>query len=226
MAAGAAANRELLDLLRSVRSVRAFLPDAIPRAVLRQVVEAATWAPSARNAQPWYFVVVCDDARKQAVGALYLRAWRQARAFTESADADRDVRDRPGYAAMMRAVDRLAEAIGHAPALVLAGLDTQQLGPMADAQGHILAPQSAYASIFPAVQNLLIAARAFGLGSTLTTVAGLVEGEIRALLGIPATVHIAALVPLGYPRRPFAPVQRKPVESVAFLDAWGNPLKG
>ena len=222
--ADAAVRAALLEVLRSVRSVRDFSPDPIPPAVLWQVVEAATWAPSARNAQPWYFVVVCDAERRAAIGAHYRQAWHAARAFTESVDADRDVRDQPGYAAMMRAVDRLADGMGNAPALVLACIDTQQLGPMADAQGNILAPQSAYASIFPAVQNLLIAARGFGLGSTLTTVANLVETEMRTLLGIPATVHIAALVPLGYPRRPFTPVRRKPVESVAFLDRWGEPF--
>lgn len=125
---------------------------------------------------------------------------------------------------MMRGVDALAEHLDQAPVLVLCGLDTAQLGPMADASGHIHAPQSAYASIFPAVQNLMLAARGLGIGSTLTTVFQAVEGELRSVVALPDHVHIAALIPLGYPRRPFRVSHRKPVAEVAFLDRWGNPL--
>ena len=122
---------------------------------------------------------------------------------------------------MMRAVDHLANRLAEVPVLVLACLDTSRLGPLADGRGNILSPQSAYASIFPAVQNLMLAARGFGLGSTLTTLHGAVEPEVRSALGIPDHVHIAALVPMGYPVEPLRPVVRKPVDEVAFLDAWG-----
>jgi len=124
----------------------------------------------------------------------------------------------------MRSVDALATHLDSAPVIVLALLDTTQLGPMADGHGTILAPQSAYASIFPAVQNLMLAARGLGVGSTLTTVFSSVENELRAAAGIPPHVHIAALVPLGYPRRPFQVTKRKPLEEVAFVDRWGQRL--
>jgi nitroreductase len=123
---------------------------------------------------------------------------------------------------MMRSVDALATHLASAPVIVLALLDTTQLGPMADGRGTILAPQSAYASIFPAVQNLMLAARGLGVGSTLTTVFSSVENEMRAAAGIPPHVHIAALVPLGYPRRPFGVTKRKPVDEVTFIDHWGQ----
>ena len=215
---------DLFESMYSLVSVRRFRSDPVPDACLRQILEAATHAPSARNAQPWYFVAVRDAEKRRAIAALYLQAWRQARSYTAAANADADIEGRPGYGRMMQAVDELAEHVGAAPVLILACLDTAQLGPMADAAGHILSPLSAYASIFPAVQNLMLAARALGLGTTLTTVTQIVEPEIRELAGIPARVHIAALLPLGYPRRPFRVTRRKPVSGIAFLDHWGTAL--
>ncbi len=217
---------DLFEAIRTLRSVRRFRADPVPDAVLRQIIDAATRAPSARNAQPWYFVAVRDPEPKRSIAALYRSAWKLAQAYTASTDADADIKSRAGDATMMQAVNELADHLDRTPVLILACLDTAQLGPMADGAGHILAAQSAYASIFPAVQNLMLAARGFGLGSTLTTVYVSVEAEIRAVVGIPAHVHIAALVPLGYPVEPFRPSKRKPVDSVAFLDRWGRRFSG
>jgi nitroreductase len=108
--------------------------------------------------------------------------------------------------------------------LILACIDTYQLGPLADSSGRILSPQSAYASIFPAVQNLMLAARGLGLGTTLTTVFASAEPQLRNVLGIPDHVRIAALIPLGYPRTPFRVTKRKAVSEVAFVDEWGKKL--
>jgi nitroreductase len=215
---------DLFEAMRTLRSVRRFRPDPVPDAALRQILEAATRAASARNVQPWYFIAVRDGATKQAIARLYLAAWRRAQAYTAAADADADINQRSDYGRMMRAVDHLATHLDRVPVLILACLDTAQLGPLADAAGHILAPQSAYASIFPAVQNLMLAARALGLGTTLTTVYAGAEAEIRTVVGIPPHVHIAALIPLGYPAQPFGETQRKPVDAVAFLDRWRQPL--
>jgi nitroreductase len=215
---------DLFEALHTLRSVRSFRPDALPASVLHAIIEAATHAPSARNAQPWYFLAVRDPDVKRTIAALYLGAWQQAQRYTSEVDADADIKDRPGYRRMMRRVDALATHLDSAPVIVLALLDTTQLGPMADGQGTILAPQSAYASIFPAVENLMLAARGLGVGSTLTTVFSSVEAELRATVGIPPHVHIAALVPLGYPRQPFRATKRKPVGEVAFLDRWGQKL--
>jgi nitroreductase len=213
---------DLFEAIRTLRSVRRFRPDPVPDTALRDIMDAATRAPSARNAQPWYFVAVRELETKRTIASLYRSAWRQAQAYTAATDADADIKGRAGYARMMEAVDQLAGHLDCAPVLILACLDTAQLGPMADGKGHILGAQSAYASIFPAVQNLMLAARGLGLGSTLTTVYAGVEAEIRAVVGIPAQVHIAALLPVGYPTEPFRPTKRKPVDAVAFLDRWGR----
>lgn len=214
--------RDLFEAIRTLRSVRAFRPDAVPDAIVHQIIEAATHAPSARNAQPWYFVAVRDRDTRGAIAALYERAWRQAQTYTQAVDADADIKECAGYTKLMRRVDALATHLDHAPVLILACLDTTQLGPMADGAGTILAPQSAYASIFPAVQNLMLAARAFGVGSTLTTLHSIVEADVRAVAGVPAHIHIAALIPLGYPVHPFRRTTRKPVDEVTFLDRWGK----
>ena len=215
---------DVFEALHTLRSVRSFRPDAIPDSVLRAIIEAATRAPSARNAQPWYFLVVRAPELKRTIASLYLAAWQQAQRYTATADADADIKGQPGYQRLMRSVDALATHLDSAPVIVLALLDTTQLGPMADGHGTILAPQSAYASIFPAVQNLMLAARGLGVGSTLTTVFSSVENELRDAVGIPPHVHIAALVPLGYPRRPFRVTKRKPVDEVTFVDHWGQRL--
>ena len=219
-----ASGGDLFDALHSQRAVRRFRAEPIADAVLREILAAATRAPSARNTQPWAFVAVRDAAAKAAIGRVYLDAWRRAQAFTAAADADADIKERADYAPMMRAVDHLATHLHEAPVLVLCGLDTTRLGPMADGHGTILAPLSAYASIFPAVQNLMLAARGLGVGSTLTTVFHGADADIRAAVGIPAHIHIAALIPLGYPTRPFRATVRRPLDEVAFLDRWASPF--
>jgi nitroreductase len=216
---------DLFTAMHTLRAVRRFRPDPVPESALRQIIEAATRAASARNTQPWKFLAVRSAAKKAEVGRLYDDAWRQAQAYTEQTDADADIRERPDYDRMMRDVNDLAERLHEVPVLILACLDTQQLGPLADSSGRILSPQSAYASIFPAVQNLMLAARGLGLGTTLTTVFAAAEPQLRGVLGIPDHVHIAALVPLGYPLTPFRVTKRKAVSEVAFVDEWGKKLE-
>lgn len=217
---------DLFEALWTQRAVRRFRPDPVPDAVLRDVLAAATRAPSARNAQPWAFLVLRDPARRAALARVYLAAWERARLHTERTDADRDLRDEPEYPGMMRAVDELARSMADVPVLVLACLDTRRLGPLVDAGGRIGSPLAAYASILPAVQNLMLAARGLGLGTTLTTLASAVEERVREAVGLPAFLHVAALIPLGYPARPARPPRRRPLAEVAFLDRWGEPLDG
>jgi nitroreductase len=216
---------DFFTVVDTQRALRRFRPDPVPDAALERMLAAATRAPSARGAEPWYFVVVRDPALRAAIGADYRRAWEAALATTAAADADRDVRDRPHYARMMRAADALARDLGTVPVLIACCLDHAQLGPIAAPGGGLRSPVAAYASIFPAVQNLCLAARALGLGTTLTTLHTAFAPALAARLGIPASVEVVALVPVGYPRDRFGPTRRKPVEEVAFLDRWGVPWR-
>lgn len=215
---------DLFETLHTQRAVRRFRPDPVPDAVLRHVLEAATRAPSARNAQPWHFVAVRDSALRSRLAEIYLSVWEQARAHTERTDADADIKHRPGYGTMMEHVDELARHLAEIPVLVLACLDTSLLGPLVDEAGRIRSPLAAYASILPAVQNLMLAARGLGLGTTLTTLATGAEAAVRDVVGLPAHFHVAALLPLGYPRHRFRTTKRRSLDEVVSLDRYGEPL--
>ena len=211
-------------MIDTQRAIRRFRPDPVPDTVLRRVIEAATRAPSARGAEPWYFVVVRDPARRATIAGYYRRAWDAGAAHTAATDADRDVAARGHYARMMSGAAELARDLATAPVLVACCLDRGQLGPIAP-DWVIRSPVAAYASIFPAVQNLLLAARALGLGTTLTTLHVGFEAALKTLLDIPPLVDVVTLVPLGYPRDRFGPTRRKALDEVAFLDGWGTPLR-
>jgi nitroreductase len=190
----------------------------VPDALVHRLLAAATRAPSARGAEPWGFVVVRDPATRAGLAAAYRAAWTAAAPL---AAADADLRDAPHYARTMRAVGDLAAALDAAPVLIVCGLDHGRLGPIAAPGGGLRAPAAAYGSIFPAVQNLLLAARALGLGATLTTLHRGADAAVRALLAVPAAVELVAIVPVGWPRDRYGPTRRRPVEEVAFCDRWG-----
>jgi nitroreductase len=215
---------EFFAVVDTQRALRRFRPDPVATRDLRRVLDAATRAPSARGAEPWVFVVVRDAALRAEIGRRYRAAWDEGQRLTQATDADRDVRHAAHYARMMRAAADLARTLHEAPVLIACGLDHARLGPLAVPDGSLRAPAAAYASIFPAVQNLMLAARALGLGSTLTTLHRAFEPELKALLGLPPQIEVAALVPLGWPRDRFGPTRRRPVDEVAYLDRWEGPL--
>ena len=216
---------DFFDVVSTQRAIRRFLPDPVPDALLARVLDAATRAPSARGAEPWAFVVVTDAALRAEIGRLYLTAWETAARFTEASDADHDVKTAPHYARMMRGADVLARGLGAVPVHVVCGLDHARLGPIADGAGALRSPGAAYASILPAVQNLLLAARALGLGTTLTTLHRVFEPALRELLGLPSSIEPVVLVPLGFPRDRFGPTRRRPLSEVAHRDRWGTPYE-
>jgi nitroreductase len=217
---------DFFTVVDTQRALRRFRPDPVSDATLRRILSAATRAPSARGAEPWFFVVVRDPRLRAAIGEHYRDAWETGEQFTAATDADRDLKERPHYGRMMAAARELAAHLADAPVLIACCLDHTQLGPIAGPGGVLRSPIAAYGSIFPAVQNLLLAARALGLGTTLTTLHRGFEDALRALLAIPGSVEVVALVPLGYPRDRFGPTRRKPVEEVTFVDRWGRRFGG
>ena len=217
---------DFFTVVDTQRALRRFRTDPVSDTALRRVLAAATRAPSARGAEPWFFVVVRAAATRAAIAARYRAAWEAGERFTAATDADHDLRGRPHYARMMRAARALAADLAAAPVLIVCCLDHRQLGPIAGRDGTLLSPVVAYASVFPAVQNLLLAARALGLGTTLTTLHRGFENDLKALLEVPAAVEVVAIVPLGHPTDRFGPTRRKPVAEVAFLDRWGKPFGG
>ena len=178
-------------------------PDAVPPELIERILEAATHAPSAENSQPWAFVVVRDASVRRAIGELTATSWREA-------GRDRSRRLLPDQ--MFADVDAWATGgLAQAPVHIVVCGDTT-LAP------EFLLPSS----VFPAVQNLLLAAQAEGLGSLLSTLPIHAGDAFRQLLGLPAHVVALALVPVGYPAKPLGPARRQPLAEKVHYDRWGS----
>ena len=208
----------LLDAIYTTRSVRYFRPDPIPDDVVANLIEAATRAPSGRNAQSWRFLVVKDPAVRARLGAVYKEAWDEYSPPSRLA-AVTDPRERRRVESAFHLGAHMGD---EAPVLVMVCAPREESA----AGAGQAATRTAGASIYPAIQNLLLAARAYGIGGTLTTIHLYREAKAKEVLGIPEDVDTYALIPLGYPARPnaFGQLRRKPVGEVAFLDRWGAPL--
>jgi nitroreductase len=209
---------DFADIVRSARAQRRLRSDPIDDATIERILSAARYAPSGMDLRPWRFVVVRDAALRAEIGALYARAWQVGRLVYGAAPATSEREAR-----MIASVEHLAAHFGAAPVIVAACLDRRRLGAMVDERLEWRDPVPALASILPAVQNLILAARAEGVGTVLTTLHRARHGELRALLGIPDEVEVVALLPLGWPEEPFRPLMRPPVREIAWRDRWGEP---
>jgi len=195
---------EFFDVVLRQRACRSFRPDPLDDSLVARVLEAATFAPSAENKQPWVFVVVRHPDRRAAIGDLNRRAWEGG------AKSHSERRLSP---TLLEEVDRGAQGgIADAPVLIVVGGDTR-LGDR-----RVLA-----ASVFPAVENMLLAAGALGLGSALTTLPLVFGDELAEIVGFPFEVEPIAVVPLGWPARSLGPPKRLPVAEKAHRDTFGSP---
>ena len=211
----------LFEAIHTQRSLRRFTDQPVPNEEVARVLEAATRAPSPTNAQPWKFVVVRDAERRRTVADTYRRAWDMAKQFYGDPEKAEDETERR----MLVATDRLAEHLDEAPVFIFCCLDRSRLGPMVTPDlTQLLDPASTYGSVWAAIQNLALAARALGLAATPTTVHRLFEPEVRELLSLPSHVETVALVVMGYPRGQFGPTQRLALQEVAFNERWDEPL--
>jgi nitroreductase len=196
---------DFFEVVHTQRAARSFLPDEVSDETVARILKAATHAPSAENSQPFVFVVVRDPDIRKSIGELTARLWQGgARAAEEG-------RLSPAF---LRDVDSGAMGgIAAAPVLIVVCGDTRlTFAPAMDA------------SVFPAVQNLLLAAHALGLGSTLTTLPVLGGDELPSLLGLPPEIVPVAVVPLGHLPKALAAPRRQPVTEKAHLDRYGNPF--
>ena len=194
------------EAMYSLRAIRRLKPDPIPDEDLRDLLDAARQAPNGGNAQPWHFLVIRDENLRWQFGELYREAWWAKRADQGiHGPADIDPANRTTLSAM-----KLSDEFGAAPAIVVLCATAQGAGAMG--------------SVIPAVQNLLLAARALGIGGTITTLHAVVDERVKELLGIPEEVQIVYAIPLGYPQGNFGPVTRKPLAEVASVDRWGDSI--
>ncbi|GAC1518176.1 MAG: nitroreductase family protein [Acidimicrobiales bacterium] len=199
---------DVFEAIATTRAMRRLDParDVSDADILR-IVEAATKAASGGNSQPVRWVVVRNAEKRRRLGDIYRRSWAPVREFYASrADAT------PAIGPLLNSADHLGEHMGDAPVIII---------PCSAGK-----PGEAESSVFPGVQNLFLAARALGLGTTLTTVHRLNEGEVRDVLGIPDEVNTWAMIPVGYPLGKWAEAKRRPVAEVTYWDTWKNPPPG
>lgn len=206
--------REPMDVLEAIattRSMRRLKTDPIPDDILRSILEAAVRAASSSNQQTWSFIVIRDPVIKKQVQELYYAA-AQVYFANRARNAEPAEKKEQTTAGRVRSsAAHLAEHMHEAPVLVMCcirGDESFTLG----------------SSIYPAVQNFMLAARAFGIGSTLTTIHRGRDAEIKKLLNVPDDVHTAALIPLGYPLGRWGEAKRKPLEEVVFAERFGERL--
>jgi nitroreductase len=206
----AAANTaDLFEIIQTTRSMRRLKPDPVPNKDPKNP-QAGVCALSGGNMQRWRFLVVRDPKVKETVGAYYKRAWDEqvARRYRSGEPAPGTSRER--FQRMLAAAEHLANHIHEAPVWIVPCLE------------GATPTRTSGSSIYPAVQNMLLAARALGLGATLTTLYLNFEQETEAALGLPPNVHSYALLPIGYPMGRFGPVRRIALLDVVYEDRWGQ----
>jgi nitroreductase len=201
---------DLFEIIGTTRSMRRLKPDPVPPELIRKILEAGTAAPSGGNMQRWRFLVVTDPNVKQAVGTYYKRAWDEVVYPRYSVEDSAPGTSPERFRRMLDAAQYLADHIHEAPVWIV------------PCMAGATPSRTAGSSIYPAVQNMLLAARALGLGTTLTTLYLTFEKEVESALGLPADVHSYALLPIGYPIGRFGPVRRVPLAEIVYRDRWGQ----
>ena len=202
----------LFEIIHTTLSMRRLKPDPVPDALIRRILEAGQCAANGGNAQQWRFLVVRDRAIKQAVQVWYQRAFDEVVGPRYRSSPPPAGMDPERYRRQADAAQYLTEHFHEAPVWIVACLED---GPTPN--------RMAGSSIYPAVQNMVLACRALGLGTTLTTRHMLFEKEADAALGLPPGVHSYAILPIGYPMGKFGPVGRGSMKEFVYQDKWGQP---
>jgi nitroreductase len=195
----------LLEGIRTTRAIRRLRPDPVPPELIRKVCEAATFAPSGGNRQPWFFIAVAEPERRAWVAERYRAVFRDYIQPAQRAAED------PSYPESkrrnMRAAVHLADHLHEVPVLLFVAGWTRRGRPQTQA-------------LFPAIQNLLLACRAVGLGACLTTLHLAFGREVDAWLGLPEGCPTCAMIPIGWPRGRYGRPQRRPVDECLFFERW------
>jgi nitroreductase len=205
----------VLEVMRTTRAMRRLKPDPVPDELVREIIEAAVCAPNAGNHQRWCFLVVKDGEIKRRVQVYYRQALEQVISAQYREGPLPPGVTRSAYDRQHASVVHLTDHFHEAPVWIVPCLE--------DPWG---ASRGSGASIYPAAQNILLAARALGLGAVLTTRHLFHAAEVDAIFGLPPNLHSYAIIPIGYPMGKFGPVRRRPLSEVVFLDRWGQELPG
>jgi len=194
----------LFEALYSTRALRRYKPDPVSDELLYQVIDAAIRAPAGGNMQVWHFLIVRDADKRRRIGELYMKTWETyGKQFLENPEV---IDQLPRQMQMVvRATDHLARHIAEAPVHLF-----------------VCGPDQSVGTVYPAIQNVLLACRGLGLASVITGFHRPYTQELQELLGIPEHQVAHALLPIGWPSDKIGPVSRLPVHKVSSLDAWGE----
>jgi nitroreductase len=219
---------ELYDVMRTTFSAREFTSDPVPDGLIATILDHARFAPSGGNRQGWRVIVVRDRATKEALSALTAPAAKRYAAQVALGESPWNTVDptRADAATIERtpAPPRLIEPVIKAPVVLVVCVDLKVVASMDQHLPRVGVISGA--SIYPFAWNILLAARHEGLAGTITTLVVSQEPKIQALLGIPAHVAVAAVMPLGRPATRLTRLKRKPVSEFAMLERWGGPPPG
>jgi nitroreductase len=207
---------DVFEIMHTTRAMRRLKPDPVPDALIGKILRAGACAPNGGNTQRWRFLVVKDAGIKKAVQVYYQRAFDEVVGPRYLKTTPPPGVSREAYDRQHAAVQYLTEHFHEAPVWIVACLE----------EGTTPPTRWSGASIYPAVQNMLLAARALGLGATLTTRHLLYEKETEAALGLPPGVHSYAILPIGYPMGKFGRVGRGPLDDIVYQDRWGERYRG
>ncbi len=207
----------VFETMHSMRAMRRLKTDPVPIEMIRKILDAGIRAPSGQNLQAWAFVVLQEAANKKFFQERYYQAMLDR--FGEALRPKND--DTSSWARIIRSALYLAEHMHEAPVLLLVCGKRDWPFAVPEEKREGKAPPS-YGSIYPCVQNILLACRALGLGASLTTMHQMFEDELQQRLGIPSEFGVVATIPIGFPTGKFGPVRRRPVTEVTHFDRWGQ----
>ncbi len=210
----------IFEIMHSMRAMRRLKPDPVPDELLAKVLQAGVCAPSGQNHQSWSFLVVTDPAGKQFFGERYDH-WMRNRFASRLGNIDDDT----PAGRMAKAAMHLSEHMHEVPVLLFCCGKRDWPFSVPPERRVGLAPPS-HGSIYPCVQNILLACRALGLGASLTTMHQMFEPEMHSYFGIPETYGVVAVIPIGYPAGKFGPVTRDPAPNRTHFNHWGEGKPG
>ncbi len=199
---------ETFEAMGTAVSMRWLKPDPVPAELVDRILWAATRASNPGNVQPWDFVVVRDEETRRDVAEIITSKLGGIRRATSGPRPDNPTQRR-----MLEGARYLVEHLGEAPVIIF--LCGNNVYPPNAPQEHMM-----YSAVFAAAQNLMVAARASGLGAAYTTFQLASEDDIKARLGIPAETKICVTIPVGWPGRDYGTLTRKPLEAVVHYDHW------
>lgn len=211
---------DMLEGIVTTRAMRRYTDEPVADGDIWTILDAGQQGPSGGNIQPWQFIVVTDSDQRARLGALYGASYARYEAAMLALAPPVRPEDEASWQRTLAASRHLAEHFADAPVIIAVAMADISMS-VHDAEGD-MDVGTPYASVYPAVQNLMLAARSLGLGSTLTTVYRVRHDEVRAALGVPENYQIVAMVPIGHPVGSFGRARRRPVDRVTHWNRWGD----